>query len=716
MHKRIQGATVLLMLSLLIMGPASAADPGAGPESGEHSAAPFAAGEILVQWREGLAGAASRSAATAEGLAVLEDIEPLRVSRLAVPVGLEWDYVAKLRDNPLVALAEPNYLARAGGGDSLYPNDPDWLKQWNMRRIAAQDGWPLSIAPEEIVVAVPDSGVDKTHPDLGANLFTGYDFVNGDMDPADDYGHGTHVIGILSAQPDNALGVAGVAPGISILPLKVLNSFGTGTYANIAAAIQYASAHGAHIINLSLGGSADSSILEQAVRDAHDAGALLIASAGNQGQAGVNYPAHYAEVLAVGATDHFDRWPSYSNWGPEIDLAAPGGAATDQIWSTWPGGYDWEYGTSMASPHVSGAAALMWAANPALTAAGIASILTQTADKVGQFSYAGGRNSYLGYGRLNVHEALRQALPPSLAVQPSQLLFLGDRQHAPTAQRLWLSNESRQTLRWEAQKLTGGGWLNLIPPLSGSIAYQDPGKVSGLASTGGLGYGVYEGSVSISSSTPGAQGTPLTLPVVLSLVPELSFVYLPALENRNTTYRWLDASDGTQLALGDEMSSTVSLPWSFPFYENEYDRLWVGDNGFLSFRQGYAGTAPDGTFVFQNTCLPGASQPNDAIYPFWDDLDPSKGGAVFAKRADDDSFVIQWLEVVHWHGADPETFEVVLHRDGRITFQYLTVSDDSSVTVGVENYDGTMSWQWLCNGTGTRLQSRSALRFQRPDF
>jgi thermitase len=715
MSKRIQGVAILLMLCLLILAPASAADPGATPESPDQSAAPFATGEILVQWRDGLAVAAARSAVTTEGLTVLEHIDSLRVSRLAVPSGQEWDYVDKWGNHPLVLHAEPNYLAYADGSD-LNSSDTYWLKQWNMRRVVAAEAWPLSAVQGQIVVAVPDSGVDRGHADLGPYFLTGYDFVNGDSNPADDYGHGTHVTGILAAQSDNARGVAGVAPGVSILPLKVLNSVGAGTYANIAAAIQYASSNGADIINLSLGGSAHSSILEQAVLDAYDAGCLLIASAGNQGQAGVNYPARYAEVLAVAATDHYDRWPSYSNWGPEVDLAAPGGTATDQIWSTWPGGYNWEHGTSMACPHVSGAAALMWAANPTLTAIDIAGILRQTADKVGQFSYAGGRNSYLGYGRLNVHEALRQALPPSLSAQPSRLLFLGDRQHAPAAQRLSLSNDSRQALQWQAQKLSGGSWLSLIPPLSGSITYQDPDKLNSLASTSGLSYGLYQGSVRVSSSTPGAQGTPLTVPVVLSLVPELTFVYLPALENERTSFEWLDASDGTRLAISDEMSATVTLPWYFPFYENQYDRLWVGDNGFVSFRRGYAGTAPDGSFVFQNGCLPSASQPNDAIYPFWDDLDPSKGGDIYVKPVGNDAFVVEWLQVVHWNGANPETFEVILRRDGQITFQYLTVADDGSATVGVENYDGTMSWQWLCNGTGTRLQSETALRFERPDL
>jgi len=534
MSKTTHVAISLLLLCLLILAPTSAAGLDASSRSPLDPAAPYVHGEILVQWRDGVTAAAARTAVMAQGLTVLQDIASLRVARLKVPSGEERTHIEKLRQHPLIALAEPNYLAHAADGDSLNPNDTHWLKQWNMRRIEAPPAWTLTTGKAEVIVAVLDSGVDTGHPDLGASLLAGYDFVNNDADPDDDYGHGTHVTGILGAQLNNALGVAGVAPGVSILPLKVLDDRGAGTYANISAAIQYAAANGVAVINLSLGGDAHSDIMEQAIHNAHDAGALLVASTGNQGQSGITYPARYAEVLAVAATDHYDWWPSYSNWGPEVDLAAPGGTSVDQVWSTWPGGYGWEHGTSMAAPHVAGTAALICSVNPALTQDDIADILRQTADKVGQFDYVGERNSYLGHGRVNAHEAVRWALPPSLAVEPEQLLFLGDSYHAPTAQRVWLSNQSYQPLQWQAEELTGESWLNLVPPLSGSITYDDPDKLNVLVSTSGLSYGVYEGSLRISSSTPDAQGTPLTVPVFLSLVPELTHLYLPVVENNHT--------------------------------------------------------------------------------------------------------------------------------------------------------------------------------------
>ena len=533
MSKRIRIRNVLLAFCLLILAPASAAGLGNPSETPSVATAPYVRGEILVQWRDAATAASARATITLAGLTVVQEIPPLRVARLAVPSGEEWTYIERLRQHPLIAYAEPNYLVYAAGSDAVQPNDPDWSKQWNMSRIEAPAAWALSTGQPGVIVAVLDTGVDTGHPDLSASLLAGYDFVNDDSDPDDDHGHGTHVMGIVAAKLNNGLGVAGLAPGVSILPLKVLNEEGAGDHFHVSQGMLYAIANGASVINLSFAGP-HSETLQGGVRSAYAAGALLVAATGNNGTNSVSYPARYAEVLAVAATDYNDRWPSYSNWGPEVDLAAPGGTSGNQVWSTWPGGYAWNYGTSMAVPHVSGAAALIRSVAPALTGDEVANILRQTADQVGQFAYTGGRNDRLGYGRLNAHRALRQALPPTLTVQPAQLFFLGDSVQSPAVQWLTLSNESYRTLQWQAEKLTGGDWLTLFP-LNGNITYQYPGKLWVMI-TGGLDYGVYEGSIRISSSTPGAQGTPRTVPVRLTLVPRLTRVYLPVVENRYTSF------------------------------------------------------------------------------------------------------------------------------------------------------------------------------------
>jgi hypothetical protein len=258
-------------------------------------------------------------------------------------------------------------------------------------------------------VAVIDTGIDYNHPDLNANYAGGYDFVNGDSDPKDDHGHGTHVSGTIAGEDDGA-GVVGVAPMTKIYALKALNSFGGGSWSDIIAAVQRAVDLGIPVTSNSYG---DSSYPGNTVRDAFAnaaaAGVLHIAAAGNSGNSSgtgdnVGYPAKFDSVVAVAATDQTNSRAYFSSTGPDVELAAPGVNVT----STLPGGgYGTMSGTSMATPHVAGTAALVIACG----VAGPASVrqrLQQTADDLG----AAGRDSLYGFGLVDADEA---GLPPSSA-------------------------------------------------------------------------------------------------------------------------------------------------------------------------------------------------------------------------------------------------------------------------------------------------------------
>jgi len=243
---------------------------------------------------------------------------------------------------------------------TVVPNDPLLGSQWGWRRLGGPslrtvgDGGTL-------VVAVLDTGVDAAHPDLAGRVLAGWDSMNpagdGRRDPN---GHGTHVAGIIAAGVDNAEGIAGVAPGVRILPVRVLDASGNGDDDELALGIIWAVDHGADILNLSIGGAVPSALLEGAIDYALDAGVLVVVAAGNAGASGnvPSYPAAYPQVLAVGATDSADRRAIFSNTGSYLDIAAPG----SWIVSTWPGGrYQTSSGTSMAAPFVSAAAALVQA-------------------------------------------------------------------------------------------------------------------------------------------------------------------------------------------------------------------------------------------------------------------------------------------------------------------------------------------------------------------
>lgn len=433
--------------------------------------AAFVPGEVLVQWRED-ARAADSLLARVDAVR-LDRIEALRVDRLRVPIGRELDVIARLQADPQVVYAEPNYLARA----AYLPNDPGFGSQWNLSQVSAPQAWDLASDAAGIWVAVIDSGADLDHPDLGIRdrPVYGYDYVRGDTVPDDEAGHGTHVLGILSAVTDNATGVAGLAWNVRLLLYKVLDANEVGSSANVASAIVSACNNGARIINLSLTLSGYSQTVDNAVTNAANAGILLVAAAGNSNSS-VAYPAAYPQVLAVAATTSQDRRAWYSNRGPEIDVAAPGGLAEGQIYSTLPRGkntYGYKYGTSMAAPHVSALAALIWSLAPNLTRDQVRQIILDTADKVDSvtYPYTNGRNDYLGYGRINAHLALRRALPPTLIASPPQLdVALAAAQ--PTAIRpVLLINQSLQATSWQAQVVAGGSWLTLNSPTSGTLAY-----------------------------------------------------------------------------------------------------------------------------------------------------------------------------------------------------------------------------------------------------
>lgn len=308
-----------------------------------------------------------------------------------------------LGQDPTVEYAEPNYIAGIVA-EPLYipvrlePDDPYFGYQWHFQAIQMPAAWDLANGVN-VTVAVVDTGIDFNAPDLAqATRLPGYDFANDDPDPTDDQGHGTHVAGTIAQSTNNGLGVAGVAYKAQLMPVKVLEATGQGSYDNIIKGIIYAVDRGAQVINLSLAGRTGSLALEEAVQYAADRGVLVVAAAGNSGGP-VEYPAAYDDfVIAVGSTRYDNSLAPYSNFGSQIDLVAPGGdidvdqngdgyadGVLQQSFKTAGGEFTYLFfeGTSMAAPHVSGVAALMLSRNPNLTPPLIKSAMMQTALNLG---------------------------------------------------------------------------------------------------------------------------------------------------------------------------------------------------------------------------------------------------------------------------------------------------------------------------------------------
>ncbi len=344
------------------------------------------------------------------------------------------DQVAQL---PSVRYAEPNMVDRL----HVIPNDPNFSKQWHYHNtgqvppggtvdadIDAPEAWDVTTGSSTIKVGVLDSGIPiqsgvLSHPDLdvASRYLFGWDYVNSDAVPADDRGHGTHVSGTIAAETNNGTGVAGVAWNVKILAIKVFNSAGSGSHANFRDGCMYAANNGCKVINYSGGGTA-SSTKEWGVAYADTQDVVVCASAGNNYSGSVKWPAaysaSYSNTIAVSATDHNDVFSPYSNKGPEVTVAAPGGYGStvdaNDVYSTMPNywvtmngaGYPQNYsymaGTSMACPHVAGVAALILSQDPTLTPDSVREILKNTAEDLG----APGRDDYYGSGRINARQAL----------------------------------------------------------------------------------------------------------------------------------------------------------------------------------------------------------------------------------------------------------------------------------------------------------------------
>jgi len=292
------------------------------------------------------------------------------------------------RDIPVYALDVPAYV----------PDDRRYAEQWGPGGIGADYAWSIERGESSVIIAVIDTGVDYTHPDMGNYITGGYDWINNDDNPMDDHGHGTHCAGIAAAVSNNALGVAGISQS-GIMAEKVLDLKGSGTSSLTAAAIRHAADNGADIICMSLGAGESSLIMEEACQYAWEKGCILVAASGNDGANLINYPAAYDTVIAVGSVGKTGLRSSFSNYGTNLELVAPG----ESILSTAPGNtYSLKSGTSMACPHVAGVAALLLSRYPGMSNLEVRKQLTETADDLG----SPGKDPQYGYGLVNAFAAL----------------------------------------------------------------------------------------------------------------------------------------------------------------------------------------------------------------------------------------------------------------------------------------------------------------------
>ncbi|MEJ2704889.1 MAG: S8 family peptidase, partial [Sedimentisphaerales bacterium] len=382
-------------------------------------------GEIIARFHEEIAETDRYDVIQQHNCTVKDICVPADLYLLKIPEErTACEMVEILGRHESVEYTELNYRVWA----SLMPDDPYFSYQWNMddpnhNSINMEAAWAIQTGDPNVVVAVLDTGVAyedydiySRAPDLDQTHFVpGYDFVNDDEHPNDDEGHGTHVTGTIAQSTNNDLGVAGIAFGCSIMPVKVLDDDGSGSIFDIANGLYFAADNGAKVVNMSFGGEGDTSTLRDAVAYAFAHGVVLVCAAGNDFENGnpADYPAAYDDYcIAVGATRYDETRSFYSNTGSYLDIVAPGGdTSVDQNGDGYPDGVlqqtfdddpnDFAYwffqGTSMASPHVAGAAALV-ISNGVTDPNHVKEALEMTAKDLG----APGRDDIYGWGLLNV--------------------------------------------------------------------------------------------------------------------------------------------------------------------------------------------------------------------------------------------------------------------------------------------------------------------------
>ena len=374
-------------------------------------------GRLIVTWRSGVRVAGRSAAGAASGSTAAARTSARRRTVVVAGPGSAARLAAILRANPDVASVVPDSILRVADwpADGA-PNDPDFMRyQADLSLIRVPEAWVTTTGTASTIVAILDTGYTAGHPDLaGVRIVAPFNEITHTTDVTDGSGHGTHVLGTIAARTNNGVGVAGIAPGVSIMPVKVCSDDGNCWNSNVLAGVEYAIEHGASVINLSLGSGLNKAAVadsQQTYDDAAEAGVVVVAAAGNTGDATLEYPASFNHVISVAATDDATTNPdaaaAFSTRNALVDIAAPGVS----ILSTIPGGgYGSWSGTSMATPHVTAVAALVRSVNPTFTATQVETALEQTAVDLG----AAGRDDVFGYGRLDAAAALAGRATPGI--------------------------------------------------------------------------------------------------------------------------------------------------------------------------------------------------------------------------------------------------------------------------------------------------------------
>jgi hypothetical protein len=754
---RIALAAIAAALIAVALNVGSAAQldvrPGAGhaaPQARVHDFGDLSAG-LLVKFKPNLSPEQMQGHLAKHGLA--------RTKRFKAPhkapdaaIGRWWHVhpegrggkqaLRKLLKSGLIERIEPNFKVSI----ARLPNDPQFGALWGLHNIGqtggaagadidAPEAWDAFTGSHQIIVAVIDTGIDHTHPDLAANMWVnpgeipgngidddgnglvddvhGYNFWSRTGDSRDDHGHGTHVAGTIGAVGDNGLGVVGVNWNVRLMSVKFLNASGIGFTTDAIEAVVYATDMGARVMNNSWGGGGYSQALADAISAANEAGVLFVAAAGNNGSnndVSPFYPAGYAlpNVVSVAATTAGDGLATFSNYGTaSVHLGAPGVGTLSTVpvagnaCCSDPSGYKELSGTSMAAPHVSGAAALLLAQNPARSPAVLRGLLATTADPV-----AGLVDRVATGSRLNVMKALNCV--------PSRLVLLatapgeGFKAYPQTTTRIAVQLMACDTV-------TGASVTVSFSTGDAPLILHDDGAHGDGAANDGI-YAnewspVGEGPVTLTISATAAGFEPATRSVSGGVRNLTSYRYEPV------PYSWIDATGGTPYTFGQLTVVTIPIGFNFNFSGFDRDALTISINGYVTFDP-----QPWNALFWLMRPMPDPFPPNDAIAAFGEVFQSGPDTRVYTLLegiAPSRRLTIAWVKVQHVFALQEGTFEMTLYEGSNdFVFQYQdTTFGDWSADHGRDAAIGTEDMEAV-EGTQYPLlvPELTALRFYQTPY
>jgi thermitase len=392
--QKLAGAFVAVAM-MATLAPAASATmnanaPAAPSVQKVEKAKAYAQDRVLVKMK---AGKDVNKLAEKHGAKLKEKLGDTQWSVVNVPNGKAEAMLEKLKGDADVEAVELDEVLTM----QIDPNDPGWWSQWGPYQTYADWAWDITKGTASRTIAIVDTGVDLNHADLAGKFVPGYDFVNNDAVAQDDQGHGTHCAGIAAAIGNNGRDIAGMDWNAKIMPIKVLNSAGSGYTSNIINGVRWAADRGAHVISMSLGGGGYSQAFQDVINYAYGKGAIIVAAAGNSNTSAVSYPAGYSNVVSVASTAENGTRSSFSNYGSWVDVAAPG---SNILSLRNGGGTTTMSGTSMATPLVAGLASLAWSKNTGYSNTTVINRIFNTTDKIS------GTGTYWVHGQVNAYKAV----------------------------------------------------------------------------------------------------------------------------------------------------------------------------------------------------------------------------------------------------------------------------------------------------------------------